>query len=159
MQFTKKKAAAVIGAATIAVAGSGVAFAVWTDVTSPAPVAGAVGSNGDTLTLTTSDGAGHAAALPVALGDSVDVHVLAANVTQTTQKLSGMSYVLTAPGCTQGSTSATDFTITPHFPTFTNVTAGASGVDQGYYTVKLNNLAGNQDACQGSVLSFTVTGS
>ena len=38
------------------------------------------------------------------------------------------------------------------------VLAGTT-VSQGYFTVTLNNLAGNQDVCQGAAMTFTVTGS
>ena len=149
-KLTKKSKAIIAGAVLIGLASTGVAYAVWTNVTQASAVTGTVAANTNTLTLSTSG------ALPTTLGASSNIVVSATNVTQASQVLTGLSATLTGTGCTVGD-STKDFTVTPTLA-LVPVVPGDTTV-QGSFNVKLNLLAGNQDACQGAAMTFTVTGS
>jgi len=150
-KLTKKSKATIAAVVIIGLAGSGVAYALWTNVTQAPAVSGTVAANTNTLTLSTSG------ALPTTLGTSTDIVVSATNVTQASQVLTGLSASLSGTGCTVGNGPTDDFTVTPAL-TLSPVVPGATTV-QGTFNVALNYLLSNQDACQGAVMTFTVTGS
>jgi hypothetical protein len=149
-KLSKKSKAIIAGAVLVGLGTSGVAYSYWTSVTQAPAVSGTVGANGHTLTLSTSG------TLPTTLGESQNITVSAQNVTHASQILAGLSASLTGTGCTVGD-STKDFTVTDHTSRVT-VLAGTA-VSQGFFTVTLNSLGVNQDACQGDAMTFTVTGS
>jgi hypothetical protein len=159
MRVTKTMKIVSVGVTTLAVAtAAGIGYAAWTHVTQAAPVTGTVGSNGDTLTLTTGNAAHNAAAaLPTTPGTSTQVHVYGQNVTQASQHLTTLGAVLTATTCTVGDNTK-DFSVSALTSPNLTVPANTAAQDLGYFTVTLN--AASTDACQGdSTPSLAITGS
>ena len=159
MRKITKKATAAVAGGVIVVAAAGVGYAAWTNVTDPAtPVSGTVGSNGNTLTLSTwGDSAGTvAAALPTTPGTSKDVFVRAQNVTQAVQALTSLTGSLSAGVCSVGAdVTANDFTVTQTVMDMSVAKVATETV--GKFTIALN--AASTDVCQGQAISFSVDGS
>ncbi len=158
MQFTKKKITAVLATTVVVALGAGVAVAYWTSTGNDA----STGGTGVSADFVVDAAAAAKSGGPLTPGGAAPTwethhfsvtnpssgHQILSNVTVTVAAPDGSPWT-TVPGC-----SAADYTVTPIAwdASFAYGDMAPAATITGSVVLKMNNLASDQDACQGATV-------
>ena len=155
-KFSKKQYLAAGAAAAIIAGGAGVAFAYWTEDGTGSGSASTGTTTGITINQTSTITGLYPGGAPVALAGNFDnsnpgpIHVAQVSVAVATgwSEQADMS----KPACT-----AADFTLTQPDPTNAEVPSGTGVGSWSGATIKLTDLATNQDNCKNVTVDLAYT--